>query len=115
DLIPEIASSRHHVPADPTGPGCRAVLEVALQLAAESDPDRILHRIVTGAAEVTGARYAALGVYDDTGRIERFVHHGLDQETVDHIGALPEGRGLLGQLLVGDGPMRLDALTTHPA
>ncbi|MGQ0831619.1 MAG: GAF domain-containing sensor histidine kinase [Microthrixaceae bacterium] len=84
-----------------------ALLEGALELATEHDLDRILQRMVRCAADVADARYAALGVYDASGRIERFVHHGLDDETVARIGRYPEGRGLLGEVIVADGPIRL--------
>ena len=90
------------------------MLRVALDLAGEHDLDQILERVVVGAAEVTGARYAALGIYDHAGQIERFVHHGLDEGTVERIGALPQGRGLLGEVIVGNGPIRLADLTTDP-
>ena len=91
-----------------------ALLRVALALAGEHDPDRILEQVVRGAIEVTDARYGALGVYDGTGRIERFVHHGIDDATVARIGALPTGRGLLGEVIVGNGPTRLADLATDP-
>ena len=89
-----------------------ALVQGALELTAEHDLDRILDRMVRCAAEVAGARYAALGVYDATGRIERFVHFGIDAATVARIGDLPEGRGLLGEVMVADGPIRLADLGT---
>lgn len=91
-----------------------AMLRAALDLTAEHDLDHLLERMVRCAAEVAGARYAALGVYDETGTIERFVHHGLDAETVARIGDLPRGRGLLGEVIVADGLIRLDDLTADP-
>lgn len=101
-------------PGDTGGVLDETVLRVALGLAGEHDVDDILERVVAGAAEVTGARYAALGSYDKAGQIERFVHHGVDAATVRRIGALPEGRGLLGEVILSDGPIRLDDLTTDP-
>ena len=91
-----------------------ALVQGALELTAEHDPDRILDRMVRCAAEVAGARYAALGVYDATGRIERFVHFGIDAATVARIGDLPEGRGLLGEVIVADRPIRLADLGADP-
>ena len=91
-----------------------ALLRGALELAAEHDLDQILQRMVRCAAEVADARYAALGVYDATGRVERFVHHGLDDETVARIGPYPEGRGLLGEVIVADGPIRIDDISSDP-
>lgn len=87
------------------------LVRAALEVTAEHDLDQILERMVAAAAaEVSGARYAALGVYDDDGRIQRFVHHGLDAATVERIGDLPQGRGLLGEVIVASGPIRLDDL-----
>ncbi len=91
-----------------------ALLRAALELAAEHDLDQILDLMVHCAATVARARYAALGVYDESGRIERFVHFGLDAETVARIGDLPDGRGLLGELIVADGPIRLADLAAEP-
>lgn len=91
-----------------------AVLQGALELAAEHDLDQILDRMVRGAAEVASAKYAALGVYDATGRIERFVHHGFDDETVARIGPYPQGHGLLGEVIVADGPIRLGDIRSDP-
>jgi signal transduction histidine kinase len=104
------------LPARLSGWPKRALLlfEVALELASEHDLPAVLQRIVDGAATVADARYAALGVYGD-GRIINFVHCGLDEDAVARIGYLPEGRGLLGEVIVGEGPVRLAAISTHPA
>lgn len=83
-----------------------ALLRAALELAGEHELDQVLDRVVRCAATLAGARYAALGVYDSEGRIKRFVHYGLDKETVARIGDLPEGRGLLGEVIVARGPIR---------
>lgn len=91
-----------------------ALLRAALDLTGEHDLDQILERMVRCAADVADARYAALGVYDATGRIERFVHHGIDAQTAARIGRPPEGRGLLGDVIVADGPIRLADLTADP-
>lgn len=91
-----------------------ALLQGAAELTAENDLEHILERMVCGAAEVAGARYAALGVYDATGRIQRFVHYGVDGETVARIGRYPEGRGLLGEVVVADSPIRLADLGADP-
>jgi signal transduction histidine kinase len=99
----------------PSGRGrFEVLLRAALALTSEHEIGVILQRVVGSAAEVAGARYAALGVYDEAGGIERFVHHGIDAETARRIGHLPEGGGLLGELIVGDDPIRLPDLTIDP-
>lgn len=92
----------------------RVLLAAALDLSGEHDLDAVLDHIVRGAAAVADARYAALGIFDTDGRIIRFVHNGMNDETVRRLGDLPEGRGLLGEVIVADGPIRLDEIADHP-
>jgi len=93
----------------------RALVTAALELNGPHDRDTVLQRIAEGAAAVAGARYAALGVYDDTGELTTFAHHGIDEETVRAIGHYPKGRGLLGQVIIADRPVRLDDLGSDPS
>ena len=92
----------------------RVLLAAAVELTGPHDLNGVLQRIVDGAAPVADARDAALGVYGDEDRISTFVHHGMDPATVQQIGDLPEGRGLLGQVIVADDPIRLDELGDDP-
>lgn len=45
--------------------GLRRLLEVGRSLIAELDPEAVLDRLLDVAQEMTGARYAAIGVLDD--------------------------------------------------
>ncbi|MHB1962895.1 MAG: GAF domain-containing sensor histidine kinase [Acidimicrobiales bacterium] len=90
------------------------LLDQAMELSGEHQLDSVLQRIVEGAAAVADARFAALGVYDDEGTISTFVHHGLDAATVERIGELPHGRGLLGQVIIVEAPIRLDDIGADP-
>ena len=64
---------------------------------------------------MTGARYAALGVIDPTGTsLERFVTHGIDDETRARIGDLPRGRGVLGALISDARTLRLRSIAEDP-
>ena len=67
----------------------------------------VLRRIVDTAKEVSGARYAALGVIGADGTLEQFLHVGMDEEVVRAIGELPKGRGVLGALIEDPKPIRL--------
>jgi signal transduction histidine kinase len=78
--------------------------------------EQILPQLVETARHLAGARYAALGVFDETGeRLAQFVTAGMDEATKEAIGDLPSGRGLLGHLAHGEGVLRLKDLTQHPA
>jgi len=93
----------------------QVLLGAALDLAGSHDRDTVLQRIVEGAAKVANAGYAALGVYDDAGRLTTFVHDGMDEATVKAIGPYPQGRGLLGEVIIADRPVRLDDIASHPS
>ncbi|MEU3662622.1 GAF domain-containing protein [Streptomyces sp. NPDC032940] len=75
-----------------------------------------LNRICATAADLAGARYAAIGVVAEDGEgLSDFVHHGVDEATARRIGRLPDGRkGLLGALLRDPEPVRLRDLTGDP-
>ncbi len=67
------------------------------------------------AREITGARYAALGILDrDRRELERFITRGIDAETHRMIGDLPRGRGILGVLIDDPRPLRIARVGDHP-
>ena len=93
----------------------RALLDAGIALSSELSLDALLQKLVEIAAALTGARFAALGVIDESGTaLERFVTTGIDQATHEAIGALPRGRGILGVLIHEAHPLRLHDLATDP-
>jgi signal transduction histidine kinase len=93
----------------------RALVEANVALTAELSLDAVLQRLIEAAAELTGARYAALGVIDRSGSgLERFLTTGIDEETRVAIGDLPRGRGILGVLINEAVPLRLHDLGEDP-
>ncbi|HSO99224.1 MAG TPA: GAF domain-containing protein, partial [Solirubrobacteraceae bacterium] len=96
-------------------PAVLGVLENARGVLSDLDLDVVLERLVESAREVSGARYAALGVLDEsrTG-LERFITAGIDEPTRRGIGELPKGRGVLGQLITDPVTLRLEDVGAHP-
>jgi signal transduction histidine kinase len=93
----------------------RAVLDAAIAVTSELSIEAVLQRIVEAAAELTGAKYAALGVIDQAGTgLENFVTTGMNQETIRAIGDLPRGRGILGVLIRDQKPLRLAEIGADP-
>jgi signal transduction histidine kinase len=93
----------------------RVLVDAGIALSSELSLDALLQRIVDTAAELTGARYAALGVIDRAGQgLERFLTTGIDPETHAAIGELPRGRGLLGVLIREAKPLRLRDIADDP-
>jgi signal transduction histidine kinase len=90
------------------------LLETGLALAAELSLPAALQRIVELAAELTGARYGALGVLGRDGRISEFITTGVTATERAAIGHIPVGRGILGVLIDDARPLRLHDIAADP-
>ena len=91
------------------------VLHVARSVLEELDLEVVLDRVLEAAKELTGARYAALGVLDERRtELARFKTIGIDDATRGEIGDLPRGRGVLGELISSPEPLRLADVGRHP-
>jgi signal transduction histidine kinase len=95
-------------------PRLRRLLDVGRSLITELEPEVVLQRLLEVARELTGARYAAIGVMDERREgLERFLTAGIDEETHRQIGDLPRGRGVLGVLISDPRPVRLADVGAH--
>jgi signal transduction histidine kinase len=90
------------------------LLETGLVLAGELSLPAALQRIVELAAEVTGARYGALGVLGRDGVITEFITTGISDPERAAIGHIPVGRGILGVLIDDARPLRLHDIAEDP-
>jgi len=91
------------------------LLEAGRGLLADLDLGLVLDRLLELARELTGARYAALGILDERRtELEQFLTVGVDEETHRAIGDLPRGRGILGILIEDPEPLRLHEVGAHP-
>jgi signal transduction histidine kinase len=101
--------------ATPSQLRLRALLDAGIALTSELSLDSLLQRLTELATELTDAQYAALGVIDPSGlHLERFITHGIDEETRLAIGDPPRGRGILGALITDATPLRLHAICDDP-
>ena len=93
----------------------RLLLEIGTSIVAELDSEAVLQRVLEAGRELTGARYAAIGILDAERRgLERFLTAGVDKETRRAIGELPRGSGILGELIRNPKPLRLADISQHP-
>jgi len=93
----------------------RRLADVALRIHSEHTLDRLFQEVADSARDLIGAKYAALGVIDETGKgLRLFVTSGLSPEQHQKIGSLPQGHGILGLLISEPHPIRLPNLTKHP-
>lgn len=92
----------------------RRLLDAGRTLVSELDLEAVLNRLLETARELTEARYAALGILDEDKReLERFLYLGVDEETRRRIGPLPQGKGVLGELIRNPQPLRLPKVGDH--
>jgi two-component system, NarL family, sensor histidine kinase DevS len=94
----------------------RRLLDVGQALVTELDQQAVFDRVLEAAREITGARYAAIGVLNERrSQLERFLTSGIDEATHRAIGDLPRGRGVLGVLIEDPQPLRLADVGRHPS
>jgi two-component system, NarL family, sensor histidine kinase DevS len=76
-----------------------ALHQASLTLVDDISLESLLERIASAACEQVDARYAALGVLDDEGRLKKFISVGMSDDEIRRIPHPPMGRGLLGALM----------------
>ena len=88
--------------------------EAVLRINEDLDLNTILQRIVEGACSLTGARYGAILIFDDSGRIQDLITSGITPEELGLMNDQPRGLGLLGYLNEVQEPLRLRDIASHP-
>ncbi len=90
-------------------------LDAATRAIAEIlDLEAVLQVIVERVRVLVDARYAALGIADASGRLERFITVGISPTERAAIGPLPVGHGLLGVIIREGRSLRIPDIAAHP-
>src|ERR1041384_717121 len=100
---------------EPQAKHLRALYETGLMLAGDAPLEVVLQRVVDLACQLVGATYGALGIFGPDEQIDQFITSGISPEERARLGPLPKGRGLLGEMLRADGPIRVANISQHPA
>jgi signal transduction histidine kinase len=91
------------------------MVDGSTELAFELSLGGVLQRVAELAAELTDARYSAIGLLAPDGRtLETFVTHGIPAEERARMGHLPQGHGVLGVVIRKGEVLRLPDLHKHP-
>jgi signal transduction histidine kinase len=91
----------------------RKLLEAVIAIGSGLDLEAALTKIVQAATVLVDARYGALGVIGEDQRLARFITVGMSPAQITAIGAYPQGRGLLGELIRHPVPLRVAELGAH--
>jgi signal transduction histidine kinase len=95
-------------------PVLRALDQAVRGISGVLDVDRVLQLITDQVRQLVSAQYAAIGIVDRDGAIERFITSGMSDETRNAIGDLPHGRGLLGLIIRENRTVRIPTIGAHP-
>jgi len=112
DLLAELQSRLQAV--RDTRDRVHVLLEAVVAVGGNLDLEIVLRKIIETAVPLVQARYGALGVTGDDGRLTEFIPVGLDEAQIAAIDHWPEGHGLLGTLIRDPRPLRLPDLSAHP-
>ncbi len=91
-----------------------ALYRASLELISEPSLEAVLKRIVQEACKLAEAKYAALAVLDEQGKIQQFIPVGMSEEAVRRVGPPPTGKGLLGALMRSERPIRVANVQGDP-
>jgi two-component system, NarL family, sensor histidine kinase DevS len=91
-----------------------ALHHASIELIRDVSIDSLPERIAIQASELIGAKYAAMGVMSDTGRLERFVPIGMTPSELAALDHQPIGMGLIGELMCATKPIRVNNISTSP-
>jgi len=91
-----------------------ALHQASLELVKDVSLETLLERIATVACEQAEARYAALGVLDNDGKLEKFISVGMSENEKKRISHPPVGKGLIHELMDAKEPLRVPVITKHP-
>lgn len=89
-----------------------ALHRASLELIRDISPESLMERIATLACEQVSARYAAVGILDEEGNLEKFIPIGMSQKEISRIPHPPVGKGLIGALMNANAPIRLPEIAT---
>ncbi|HSK67188.1 MAG TPA: hypothetical protein VK888_09665, partial [Anaerolineales bacterium] len=90
-----------------------ALHKASLELVKDVSLDRLLERIAAVACEQADARYAALGVLDDEGKLVKFISVGMENDEIKRIAHPPVGKGLIGEQMDTEMPLRVPVIQEH--
>ncbi|MGW2651007.1 PP2C family protein-serine/threonine phosphatase [Streptomyces sp. NPDC001393] len=90
------------------------LLGVVAAISADMDTRAVLHHIVEAATDLVGARYGALGVLSESGKVTDLITVGVDAPRLCAAMGLPQGHGLLHTMVDDRQPLRVADVAAHP-
>ncbi|WP_431965834.1 PP2C family protein-serine/threonine phosphatase [Actinacidiphila sp. bgisy160] len=102
---PQRALDRHRL---------RHLLDAVGAVSTDMDTRTVLRRIVEAATDLVAARYGALGVLNESGKVIDLITVGIDDPRLCAAMGLPQGHGLLHTMVDDREPLRVADVAAHP-
>lgn len=112
EIAPVVPSTYARFVPDAIGVRMRTILLTIAELA---PLEEVAERLAEAARDLTGADFAAMGTYDQSGAFDRFATVGVDAKTRARIGHPPVGLGLLGEIQRRGTLMNIPEIAAHPS
>ncbi|MCB0037554.1 MAG: GAF domain-containing protein, partial [Anaerolineales bacterium] len=90
-----------------------ALHHAARSISQNLELDKVLQQIVDETRQLVNARYAAVGVTNEFGRIDTFVYSGMSEEVANRMPHTPRGLGLLGAIIHEQRSIRVPRISAH--
>ena len=87
--------------------------EASLRINESLDFDTVLQDVVDSARTLTGSRYGAITVLDETGQMPDFIVSGLTREEHQGLWEMPQGLGFFEYLSGLEAPLRVSDIAGH--
>jgi two-component system sensor histidine kinase DevS len=91
-----------------------ALHEASIELVREISIDTLLEKIARIAMEQADASYAAVGILDADGKLEKFIPFGMTRDEIDQLSNPPVGKGLIGELMHSKESIRVADIRSDP-
>ncbi len=91
-----------------------ALHEASIELVREISLDTLLEKIARIAMEQADASYAAVGILDAEGKLEKFIPFGMTRDEIDQLSNPPVGKGLIGELMHSKESIRVADVRSDP-
>lgn len=92
----------------------RHLLDAVVAVSADLDTRTVLHGVVEAAADLVAARYGALGVLDESGKVIDLITVGIDDPHLCAAMGMPQGHGLLHTMVDDRESLRVADVAAHP-
>ena len=87
--------------------------QASLRINESLDFDTVLQGVLDSARSLTGARYGAITLFDDSGSLINLLFSGVTEQEAQRFQELPDGARFLEYLSAVPGPLRVPDLTAH--